>query len=65
MTEINRNDPVWTLAQCAEHLKVKEQRAKHLLLSAQIRPAHALSGTAYRAAEVRELRDQINAGGKG
>jgi hypothetical protein len=64
MSQANQNDPVWTLTQCAEFLRVKEARAKRLLISAQIRPVHTLSGVSYRAAEVHELRAQINAGWK-
>lgn len=65
MSEINQHDPVWPLAQCAEYLRVREPRAKRLLISAQIRPVHTRSGDSYRAEEVHELRAQINAGWKG
>lgn len=62
MSEINQHDPVWSLAQCAEYLRVKEPRAKRLLISAQVRPVRTRSGDSYRAAEVHELRSQLNSG---
>lgn len=65
MSQANQHDPVWTLAQCAEHLRVKGSRVQRLLASAQIRPVRTPSGTGYRAAEVQELRTQIGASRRG
>ncbi len=52
MTEINRHDPLVTLAQAAVRLGVKEKRAKGILIKNGIQPVRTAQGIVYRLADV-------------